>query len=155
MMMLHQLRGVLAMGLLTDFFVATSDEVRTADWNSDPLRGFPSILMKRIDPVKIGTLDAILTDVAYQQLQPEWMNPIWESPTGESWVFQVPESLNRLLVQLDSVQIKMIAEKWCATDELKIDSFSSDDAEWVISNLASLAKKGDKQGRWLYVRISL
>jgi hypothetical protein len=152
------------MGLLTDFFAATSDEVKTTDWNNpdDPLHTFPSVRMSQIDPVKIGTLEDILVGSQTTTLEsvltgspPTWMSPLWEAPDGECWVFQLPESLSSLLAQLDANQIKVIAGKWCDTEELKLEGFTTDSAEWVIAKLASLAKEVQQTGNRLFVRLRL
>ena len=78
------------MGILSHFFTAAPAEVERADWRHGPA-GVPVVLAKRVDPVKIATVDEIVTgaDAGLPEEVRDW---------GEDgpWVFAIRDEAFRL-----------------------------------------------------------
>jgi hypothetical protein len=53
------------MGLISDWFVATEDEVGLAEFDGRTGERFPAVEMKNVDDVKLATLEELLTGTAY------------------------------------------------------------------------------------------
>ena len=124
---------------LTDFVIADRDDAQRVCDSVSPCEEFKGMDAKGIDPVKLGTLYAILADT---EDVPDFADDEFLCDGGEEgpWVMEVPTELVLRLVKLDATQIGAAATKWAKTEE-----FSSEYANWppdlvhdVLSDLAKL-----------------
>ena len=124
---------------LTDFVIADRDDARRVCDSVFPREEFKGMDAKGIDPVKLGTLYAILADT---EDVPDFASdePLCDGGEEGPWVMEVPTDLVLRLVKLDATQIGAAATKWAKTEE-----FSSEYDNWppelvheVLSDLANL-----------------
>lgn len=164
------------MGLLTDAFAATEVEVAAADFaNHDPAGLFPTVQAKRVDDLKLATLDAILTGqnlVAPEQDPEASVRGVEErfvlvrnigAERGEEaegpWVSQFPDSLVARLAELTPDEIARYGEAWANTDEWRLEDVSTPEqvAEIVelLRDYCRLAARAQTEGKRMYMWTSL
>ena len=146
------------MGVITDFFVASGDELKAVLSKLDgplELGHLPHVEFKSVDHVKLATLQSLLCKHSFEKAIDEIGKPVDLVPTtpdAEFGVHRLPEPLVDSLAALSEEGIATTAKWWATTEELKLDRFSADDAKGVLRELhrlASIAKK-DKKGLYLY-----
>ena len=141
---------------LTEFVVADrSDAQRVCD-SVSPSKEFEGIDAKGIDPVKLGTLYAILADTEYV---PDFADdePLCDGGEEGPWVMEVPKDLVLWLAKLDANQIGAAATMWANTEE-----FSSDYDDWppesvheVLSDFAKLCAQAVAANKSVLMWMSL
>ncbi|MDQ6878463.1 MAG: hypothetical protein M3082_12385 [Candidatus Dormibacteraeota bacterium] len=128
------------MGLLTDFFIASPDEVERLDRRGGPAGLFPTVQAKGFDTVDLAQL--------YEWLTGETANPVdgeQEGELGETWVVHLSNDFTRAIARMDSERMAQFAEEWL---------LSADEAA-VLLEVSALARRGAGEGRELYVWMSL
>jgi hypothetical protein len=167
------------MGILTDAFIATDAEVATVDFaHKMPSELFPTLEAKRVDTIKLGTLEAIMAgadaaEIARMDVEAfvddlgrkyPWIRDIGaELGEGESsngpWVCRLPDSLTTRLAELSPAEIVRFGRAWAATEEWQADGRQSDDAiadiVEYLRKLSQLAKGGVAEVKNVYLWISL
>ncbi|MDP2316580.1 MAG: hypothetical protein Q8P41_27045 [Pseudomonadota bacterium] len=132
------------MGILTDFFVATREEVENFDFTEMPRERFPTLQTKGLDPVKMATLHTILVGADLDDVEsvvariPE---PIHEEEDGELVVFALPEAIVHGLADLDDNEASRLAERWVATEEFKMEGWTRADIDPVLSELRTFMEE--------------
>jgi hypothetical protein len=140
------------MSILTDFFVASEPELKTAfrfsesgDFDITP---FPNCQFKNVDVVKLATLQ-ILCGTSYEEAIDRLAQPV--HPTRETQgVHCLPGIFVNGLANQNNVSMSDAARKWAATEELQADEFSQDDAEEVLQELSRLARVAQGERKNLY-----
>jgi hypothetical protein len=89
---------------LTDFVVADRNDARQVCDAPCPSETFNGMEAKGIDPVKLGTLYAVVTNAEYD---PSWatVEPLCDGGEEGPWVIEVPIDLVQRLAKLDAQQI--------------------------------------------------
>jgi hypothetical protein len=138
--------------VITDFFVATPEALaRLKPLNfSEIYEQFPVVQTNRIDPVKIATLEAILSNKDFDELAIS--DPIID--WGEQWVFAIKDSLVQSLAVLSAVELEEAATTWAATEEWQLDRVKVANLSVVLQQISILAKL-TKAGSRMFVYMSL
>src|SRR5207237_418824 len=98
--------GALPVGMITDYFVASDEEVRQTNWENpeeDPVQGFPNVDMLRMDPLQLASLETALGGASYEP-GTLYGDVAWEDEEGGAWVWSIPDKLTILLAQVDADQ---------------------------------------------------
>jgi hypothetical protein len=137
------------MSLLTDLFVADSEEIQLLDSDLS-LNKFDVFQSSRVDPIKISTLDEILTGQTLDIAEPV-------AATGgfERFIFSIRPELRAALAESSAVQLKNVADSWAQTEEWILDGGTAEDLTQWLENASRLANEAQVQGKELYVCISL
>lgn len=136
------------MGLLTDFLIATKEDIARFD-GIDFYNTFPKIVQaKKVDPIKIGTLEKILIDSSSGELD----EPILDFE--EQWVYPLKPELVQTLAKLTVVQIAECARKWAETEEWQLERVNENDLIPLLQELAKLATQVNADNH-MYLFISL
>lgn len=187
------------MGLLTDFFVASFDELRSAmpgwlrvsdernrlvtnpftgqsqlDWGpiddvsgggvgaaaqaSVPfdIRPFPNVQWRRVDLVKLATLQQIVLGTTFEEGIAALARPaLLHKEIEDEGVYCLPAALVEGLAETADVEIERVARRWAATEELQIDGFSDSDTLNVLRSLVRLANIAKFEGKQVYLWWSL
>jgi hypothetical protein len=146
-------------GLLSDVFVATDAELALLrPGTGGPEGKFATVDGKGIDPLKLETLEAIVTQheadagqpILHRQLMYDW---------GDQWVYRFPESLTVALGQLEPDALGQVAEAWAATEEWRRSGGDTiagrDSLRLWISAVCMLAQRAQHENRSLYLWLSL
>ena len=156
------------MGLLTDVYVANRREAdalpledmpdppSTAGFGRpfDSALGLRALLAERLDPVKLATLEQLMTErplrallgaVAYHR----------EPGADGPWLVSVSSSLTDALAEVTPERTFAIAEQWACTEEWRADRGDASLLEPLVAGLAELARDARGGGRELYVLLRL
>jgi hypothetical protein len=130
------------MGVLTDFVVADHKDAQTVCDAAYPSEEFSGLEAKGIDPVKLGTLYAVLTETEFD---PSFISgdPLASGGDEGPWVVEVPPDLVQRLAKLDTKQLAAAAAKWAMTEEFsrQHDNWPAEAVHEVLVELAKLCTK--------------
>jgi hypothetical protein len=118
-------------------------------------QNLPHAQFKGVDPVKLGTLQAILCGgeplVGTEDRPALLANP----KDADEWLLRLTDALVHGLAGLTKPQLKAAAKRWSETEELQADGWSARDAASVIEPLSELAKTatGEKKSMYVWVRL--
>ncbi len=101
---------------LTDFVIADRRDAQRVCDAACPSEEFNGMDAKGIDPVKLGTLLAKLTNTEYDPSAATGA-PLCDGGDEGPWVIEVPNDLVQRLAKLDANQIAAAAAKWAKTEE--------------------------------------
>lgn len=142
------------MGVLTDIVIADHSEGQQLAEHSVPSKTWEGIDAKGIDPVKLGTLVAILSKVEYQdEIIDEFELLASGSDDEGPWVMTTPSSLVDLLTS--AADLDSVAERWAQTEEFQLDQWSVSQVRETLGELAQLAVKAQEKGKPLIMWMSL
>jgi hypothetical protein len=127
---------------LTDFVVAERNDAQRVCDSGCPSEEFRGLAAKGVDPVKLGTLYAILTGTEYD---PTFATdePLCAGGEEGPWVIEVPSDLVQRLAKLDAKQLGTAAAMWAKTEEFspKYDNWPPELAHEVLEELGKLCSQ--------------
>lgn len=135
--------------MLTDFFIANRAEIDSLNSILE-LEDFPMVKAKRVDPVKISTLDELLTGA-----QNEILEPIKEFDSGNSWIFPVRTQLITALANSKTGDLNKVSSDWAQTDEWKLDNANERELNEFLRSVSELASLAEEQEKEIFVLISV
>ncbi|HEV3257856.1 MAG TPA: hypothetical protein VG013_13305 [Gemmataceae bacterium] len=119
------------------------------------LQKLPHAQFRRVDPVKLGTLQAIVCGgeqlVGVEDRPALLVNP----KEADEWLLRLTDTLVHGLARLTRPQLKAAAKRWLETEELQADRWSARDAASLIEALSELAKRASDEKKNLYVWMRL
>jgi hypothetical protein len=130
------------MGVLTDFVVADRGDAQRVCDAACPSEEFSGLDTKGIDPVKLGTLHAVLTDTEFNSSFISG-DPLATGGDEGPWVMEVPPNLVQRLAKLDTKGVAAAAAKWAKTEEFspRYDNWPTAAVHEVLAELAKLCSK--------------
>jgi hypothetical protein len=127
-------------GLLTDFFLASSEELSLLDLKHGPGGTLPTVQAKGFDPVELLSLEARMTGAS----EPAVSQPlVREQP--DAMVVALGAAFRDALAAIDEAAMERFGEEWL---------LSADEAR-ILSEVADLARRGRRGGKGLYVWLAL
>ena len=115
----------------------------------------PHAQFRRVDPVKLGTLQAILRG-GDQLLGVEDRPALLANPKeADEWLLRLTDALVHGLASLSKPEFRAAAKQWAETEELQADGWSARDAASVIEALSGLAKRASNEKKNVYVWMRL
>lgn len=126
------------MGVLTDIVMAGPRDAQRVLDSDNPSREFNGIDAKGIDPVKLGTLYAVLTGTEYD---PGFIGePVAAGGDEGPWVMEVPGDLVKRLAELDKGRLAAVGAEWAKTEEFqpKFDNWTKQEVTDVLVEIARL-----------------
>jgi len=143
------------MGLLSDFFVATSDEIGDLDIEQSPVIKFPTVQAARVDVVKLTMLRCIIEGTKFDDYLSTLDSLLVRGTDEGPWIIKVPDSVYDRLSNADLPGVRDLADQWSKTEEWRLDGGTAENLEPFISELSKLATTGKNQNRELFVWVSL
>jgi len=147
------------MGVLSDLVVSDQVEARQVGECDAPVREWDGIELKTVDPVKLGALWAILTNVSGVDAIVELAGRfplLYEASDDGPWVYAIPRDLRVRLAELASMEpeeFRSIARRWASGEELRDWEYL--DVEAVLQAIGTLADTARLRGNALLLWISL
>ncbi|MDX8145394.1 hypothetical protein SK854_25010 [Lentzea sp. BCCO 10_0061] len=142
------------MGVLYDYFVASSDELAAAAIDGGPVGLFRTVETKSLDPaVVMGQLEELLTGRSYDDVSedPRWGDALVMKHDGEVLVLTVTDGLRDGLAAADDLAGTAVA--WAKIEELQ--GFDPVVLADLLQQLQALAVEAVKNGERLYCWASL
>lgn len=136
--------------MLSDFFIADLDEVLSLSSRSD-IEKFPILYAKRIETVKLETLDNFLTgdSIDYGERLVKYFDDY------EVLIFSIRNELTEALIETDSDQLNLVAENWSKTEEWLLSPESISDLIEILRDMKKLAIQSKNKNKDLFLIISL
>jgi len=129
--------------VLGEFFFCDHDEIDEALLATGPHGRHPTVEANGLSPVDLAKLGELLGAGTYRDVFAQSAQVHHESASGESGIFDVPESLADALV--DAGDLAEIAERWSETDERRMSGWNAGAAASVLTGLKALtAARGSK-----------
>jgi hypothetical protein len=103
------------------------------------IRQLPHAEWKGIDPVKLATLNELLTGKSVSEAVDDLMKPAVVHPTNdETSLHEVPRSLTVAIQALSDDDLQNVAVKWQQTEEMQSDRFPVEMCADVLQSLRRL-----------------
>jgi len=131
-------------GIFAGLFVAEPAHVEA--WSMEGLTpaDWPAVEFKRLDSVKLGTLESILTDRDYDDIDQERELGLVRNAGDEGpWISDVRQELVDSLTTLTPELAASTAAKWADTDELKVTPTDVPRAEDIADLTTALMEMAD------------
>ncbi len=144
------------MGVLTDFVIANRSDAQKVCDSACPARDFSGLDAKGFDPVKLGTLYAIVIGA---DIDPSTVGvpPLATGGDEGPWVTEVPPHLVEQLARLDAKRIAQVANDWAKTDEFspQYDHWPLKAVHDVLDDLARLCVRAAAEKKSVLMWMSL
>ncbi|GLY49209.1 hypothetical protein [Lentzea sp. NBRC 102530] len=142
------------MGVLYDYFTAPSDDEAATVVLGGPVRRFPTVETKSLDPaVVMGQLEELLTGRPYDDIcdDPGWGDDVAMEHGGDVLVLTVTDGLRDGLA--DAGDLDGVAVRWAGIEEL--EGFDPMVLAEILKDLKTLAVQAKESGQRLYCWASL
>src|SRR5437879_3800498 len=123
------------MGLLADLYISNDEEAARYD-TSPELFAVDRVQFRGFTELELSTLWAIIRGIQWEVSSMDEFSSILRSGGGERLVTRLPPAMVADVARLSPDQMRDVANKWAATEEL---SCSADDVLPVIKGLGGLA----------------
>ncbi|MHB9118013.1 MAG: hypothetical protein ACYC2R_07040 [Burkholderiales bacterium] len=120
----------------------------------NPLENWRGIESKGMGPVKIATLQSLLTGQTFDEAFCEYDHAIEASDEGP-WVIRLPDLLVERLAELDEYALECVAEELVATEEFERDGWPLEAVHVFLEALADLANVGLVNENALFLWVGL
>jgi hypothetical protein len=151
-----------AVGILTGLFAATPEQFAAWDLNGLTPTDWPAVEFKRLESVRLGTLEAILTARNYDDVDQDQLHNVVRDGGDEGpWVIPVRPALTAALADLTPERAGSVASAWADTDEFKArptDRPGQEDIRaltGLLVEIADIARFAHSTDRYLYLLMSL
>jgi hypothetical protein len=148
--------------IFAGLFVATPAEVEAWDMTGVTPPGWPAIEFKRLDSVRLGKLEAILTGGRYEDIDRSQLHKLIRNGGDDGpWIMGVRQELIDALADLGPDGAAAAAARWADTDEFKLrptDPPRQQDIEDLTGRLAAmidLAGVSKRDGTPMFLLLSL
>jgi hypothetical protein len=129
-------------GVLTDIVIADRTDAERVGRSECPYAEFDGIDAKGIDTVKLGTLNAILTNSPFD---PSFAASecLFQGSEEGPLVFEVPATFIQRLASLSSEELVHAGTRWAATEEFspRYDNWPAEDVHELLGRLVALARR--------------
>jgi hypothetical protein len=155
----HDFDGQIFAGL----FVASPEEVAAWDTGAGLTpAGWPAMEFKRLDTVRLGTLEAILTQRRYEDLDRSELHKLVRNggPDGP-WIMGVRAELLDALADLPRDRAPAVASQWADTAEFKLRPTDPprprdiEDLTRLLDDMTALARRSRESAKPMFLMMSL
>lgn len=148
------------MGILSDFVIADGNDGPAIGESVRPSEKWPCLEgWKGIETIKLSTLYFCITGAFNSVEEIAALSSEFKFAGGNQeegpWVLKFPASVLSAIASLSPNAFGLVAEKWCATEELEMDGWSQGDAQTFINQLQSLANSAVASNKAMYLWLSL
>jgi hypothetical protein len=149
-------------GIFAGLFVASPAEVEAWDMTGVTPPGWPAIEFKRLDSVRLGKLEAILSEGRYEDIDRSQLHKLIRNGGEDGpWIMGVRQELIDALAALSTEAAVAAAARWADTDEFKLrptDPPRQQDIEDLTERLAAmtaLARASKHEDKPMFLLLSL
>jgi len=121
-------------GIFAGLFVASDEALSMWELAGLTPEAWPAVEFKRLETVKLGRLEAILTERSYEQTVADRRTEL-VATGGDAgpWIIRVADSLVDALAGLPPERVSDVAEAWTQTQELRRDAAGQLRPEEIVS----------------------
>ena len=142
------------MGVLSDFFIATEQELLDLSEPASPVAKFEGVTSTGVDVVMLCTLQQFACgNNEWEEIFDDcYVAPIKELGTEGPWIYQVSDELCKRLSSLNAPDITRYAKMWSETDEwIMSEEPDRSQTPRVLSDLVNLARKATAKKKKMYL----
>ena len=143
------------MGILTDFVIANDDEGDAIGKALRPADRWPTLEAKGVDPINLSTLYCAITGTNYSNSIQKSFQLAGGNQDEGPWIFKFPNNILESFASIQPANIQAVAEKWAATEELKMGRWSSTDAAEFIRLLHEHSQNALTKKACMFLWLSL
>lgn len=144
------------MGILSDIFISTDQQVQLLASDQSPIPTLPGIVAKSIDPVKLAKLWCLLTKQRFSLELIDDFLLVRELSTEGPWIFRLPADLANKLIGQQPEHILQLGQAWAVTTaEFQLDGWATSDVIKLLQDMFHLAKRAAQNKEQLYLCNSL
>jgi hypothetical protein len=140
------------MGILTDFFIASDEELQALPDDALPAQELQGIMAKSVESVNFALFEAIIRDTDFDDALDAQILISEKSDDGP-WIYLVTQEFTMNLAEIDDSKLKSIGDEW--RKELAMHNWSSNEMRTFLVELRSLAREAVASGRNMYHWLSL
>ncbi|HEX7898439.1 MAG TPA: hypothetical protein VF950_11810 [Planctomycetota bacterium] len=144
--------------MITDFFVASPEEIRHLDWTRSIGDIFQCAQFESVDTVKLGHLEYLLVGTesyeATRQMDGSEIKAEKEGP----WIYTLNDRLVRAMSALTPESALDPVRKWIETEEWQADRATPESVDGFVEMLIDLGKLASRalaSGKNMYLYMSL
>jgi hypothetical protein len=138
--------------VLGEFFLCNADDLDHELIGSGPSVRLECVTAKGLTPVNIATLGELLGAGTYDEIFQQSGAEHYEAESGEAGVWDVPAAVCRALATRECLE--RVAQRWVATEELKLEGWQAADGVSVLRQLSRLLGQ-QREGQQLWYWWSL
>jgi hypothetical protein len=138
--------------ILTEFFVATFEQAALLG-SGGPRGHVPSVVAKRVDPVKVASLYRIATAAEARIGSVE--DPVDVARPNGPWLLVIKDEVTAALAAMADERITEIADAWAGTEEWQRDGVAPGHLRDLVGTIRDLARQADPPSVRLYLWMSL
>jgi hypothetical protein len=149
-------------GIFAGLFVAAPEAVEAWDLSGVTSSDWPALEFKRLDPVRLGSLEAILTGRAYADIAGEERPGLVRNGGADGpWITIVRPALVNALAVLTPDGASTAAGAWADTDEFKVRPSDPPrpqdvaDLTGLLNWMTELSKRSLQDGQPVYLLMAL
>jgi hypothetical protein len=142
---------VFCMGVLTEFFVATTEQAADAASSGPYGHEVPAMLAKSIDPVKVATLLRIIRGLADVDLNVA--DPVDVDRPEGPWLDVIHDEVTTAIAHLADDRISAVGTAWATTEEWH--GAAASELIPMVRELRDLARQAHPPSHRLYLWMSL
>jgi hypothetical protein len=144
------------MALLSDFFIASTNEIQSLNILQSPGKTFPAVQARAIELVKITKLQCIIDGSVFNDHIKDLDGMIVRSAGDDGpWIILLPNIITKTLLESNETKLADIGKSWAVTEEWVLDGGKPENIIPLIKNLTNLAKKAQAEKRSIYLWVSL
>jgi hypothetical protein len=140
------------MGILTDFFIASDEELQALPDDALPVQELRGIMAKNVESVNFALLETIIRDTDFDDALDAQILISEKSEDGP-WIYLVAQGFTMSLAAIDDSKLKPIGDEW--GKELVMHNWTFNDVRTFLVELRSLAREAVTSGRNMYHWLSL
>jgi hypothetical protein len=140
------------MSLLSDFFIATPEELRLLDLTRSPVLSLPTVLARGVDGGDLFVLESLVDGSLWRD---PWTNEgalqAWEAWDSYPGALEVQQCVVRALARAGSQLLEMWGLAWYLNTRCKIDEPTERRMATLVVEMGQLARQAVATGRDMYV----
>jgi len=138
---------------LTDFFIASDDELNLLDLRQSATKQLPGMADSDIDLLMLCNLESILTGADWECVfDSMYINPVRDHGPDGPWIYQVSNYLLEALSKLNSEAMQDCASQWAETDEWTLkENCPLEEIMAALGKLIGLARLACSEGKHLFI----
>ena len=125
------------MGVLSNLFIATDEDVRGSD--APPFERFPYLDIKGMTEIERATLNAQIRDLEFEDALDDFEGFHAIDETEGPWVLKLTDALVQALANLSDVSLEAHARQWATSEEL--EDWDVADVRERLEGIVSLARE--------------
>jgi hypothetical protein len=138
------------LGSLADLIVAASGDAQAIVASEYALGTFRGVNIDGLDPIKVAALHSLLVGKGFSDVL-GYYQPVAEAAANGPWLVKFPGELIPPLANLAPQDRASIAAQWAATDQVREEGWSEQDAEQFLARVVHFAQIAAFEGKDVFL----